>query len=115
MRVRRRFRFEAAHELPRHPGKCQKLHGHSYELYVVVEGPVEAESGMVVDFSDLKQTVRREVVDPLDHEYLNRVMDNPTAEQLAIWIWDRLHPVCPGLVEIELRETEDCGVVYRGD
>ena len=40
MRVRRRFRFEAAHELPRHPGKCRKLHGHSYELFVVVEGPI---------------------------------------------------------------------------
>jgi 6-pyruvoyltetrahydropterin/6-carboxytetrahydropterin synthase len=115
VRVRRRFRFEAAHELPHHPGKCRDLHGHSYELFVVVEGPVQEESGMVVDFADLKQTVRGEVVDTLDHEYLNRVMENPTAEQVAIWIWNRLIPVLPGLVEIELRETEDCGVVYRGE
>lgn len=115
MRVRRRFRFEAAHELPRHPGKCRNLHGHSYELFVVVEGPIDADSGMVIDFSDLKQTVRREVVDPLDHEYLNRVIDNPTAEQVAVWIWDRLTSTLTGLVEIELRETEDCGVVYRGE
>ena len=115
MRVRRRFRFEAAHELPRHPGKCRNLHGHSYELYVVVEGPVDADSGMVVDFSDLKKAVRREVIEPLDHEYLNRVIDNPTAEEVAIWIWNRLSPVLTELVEIELRETEDCGVVYRGE
>lgn len=114
MRVRRRFRFEAAHELPRHPGKCRNLHGHSYELFVVVEGEVEPESGMVVDFSDLKRTVRREVVDRLDHTHLNDVIDNPTAEQVAIWIWKRLEPALPGLVEIELRETEDCSVVYRG-
>ena len=61
VRVRRRFRFEAAHRLPRHPGKCRELHGHSYELIVVVDRPVEPESGMVIDFSDLKQVVRREV------------------------------------------------------
>jgi 6-pyruvoyltetrahydropterin/6-carboxytetrahydropterin synthase len=115
MRIRRRFRFEAAHELPHHPGKCRHLHGHSYELIVVIEGPVQTESGMVVDFADLKRTVRQEVVDPLDHEYLNRVIDNPTAERVAIWIWDRLTTVLPGLIEVELRETEACSVVYRGE
>jgi 6-pyruvoyltetrahydropterin/6-carboxytetrahydropterin synthase len=114
VQVRRRFRFEAAHELPRHPGKCRNLHGHSYELFVIVDGPVDPESGMVVDFSDLKKMVRREVVDPLDHKYLNDLIENPTAELVAVWIWNRLAPELAGLVEIELRETEDCGVVYRG-
>ncbi len=69
---------------------------------------------MVVDFSDLKKMVRREVVDPLDHKYLNDLIENPTAELVAVWIWNRLAPELAGLVEIELRETEDCGVVYRG-
>ena len=114
MRVRRRFRFEAAHRLPRHPGKCRELHGHSYELVVVVERPVDPESGMAIDFSDMKAVVRKEVVDPLDHRMLNDVMENPTAEEIAVWAWNRLSGSLAGLVEVELHETRDCSVVYRG-
>ena len=115
MRVRRRFRFEAAHRLPRHPGKCREMHGHSYELVVSVERPVDETSGMAMDFSDLKQVVRREVVDRLDHRCVNDVLDNPTAELMAEWIWHRLAGSLAGLVEIELFETRDCSVVRRGD
>jgi len=115
VRVRRRFRFEAAHELPLHPGKCRDLHGHSYELIVEVEGAVHPETGMVLDFADLKRIVRDGVVRPLDHKYLNKLIDNPTAERVAIWIWDRLARELPDMVEIELRETENCSVIYRGE
>ena len=115
MRLRRQFRFEAAHRLPRHPGKCRELHGHSYRLVVVVDGPPEPASGMVMDFADLKRIVRREVIDPLDHKCVNDVMENPTAEMISVWLWERLLGSLPGLVEIELHETDDCAVVYRGD
>lgn len=70
---------------------------------------------MAIDFSDLKQTVHREVLDSLDHRCINDFMDNPTAERMAEWIWSRLAGALPGLAEIELRETRDCSVVYRGD
>jgi 6-pyruvoyltetrahydropterin/6-carboxytetrahydropterin synthase len=112
--VRRRFTFEAAHRLPRHPGKCRDLHGHSYRLAVSVDRPVDPETGLAIDFSDLKEIVRREVVDRLDHKDLNAILDNPTAERIAVHVWDRLAPALPGLVEIELHETESCSVVYRG-
>ena len=115
MRVRRRFGFDAAHLLPRHPGKCRNLHGHAYELDVTVDLPVDAESGMAIDFSELKRIVRAEVVEPLDHAYVNDLMENPTAERMAVWIWARLQPALPGLVEIELHETKDCSVVYGGE
>jgi 6-pyruvoyltetrahydropterin/6-carboxytetrahydropterin synthase len=115
LRIRRRFRFEAAHHLPHHPGRCRELHGHSYELVVTVEGPVAEPSGMVVDFSDLKRATREAVVDRLDHRCLNDLVDNPTAERMAEWIWKQLGPVLPGLVEIELAETSDCSVLYRGE
>ena len=114
MIVRRVFRFEAAHRLPHHPGKCRELHGHSYRLVVSVDRPVEAASGMAIDFGDLKETVRREVVDRVDHRSLNDLIDNPTAELIAAWAWERLTPHLAGLTEIELWETEDCSVVYRG-
>ena len=115
MRVRRRFTFEAAHELPNHPGKCRRLHGHSYVLVVSVERVVEPRSGMAIDFGDLKRIVRAEVVDLLDHAYVNDLVENPTAEVMAVWIWNRLREVLSGLVEIELHETENCSVVYRGE
>ena len=115
MRVRRRFRFEAAHRLPHHEGKCRELHGHSYELVVNVDRPVDPASGMAIDFSDLKRVVRTEVVDRLDHRCVNDLMENPTAELMARWIWDRLSDPLPGLVEIELHETRECAVVYRGE
>jgi 6-pyruvoyltetrahydropterin/6-carboxytetrahydropterin synthase len=115
LRVRRRFVFEAAHLLPQHPGKCRQLHGHAYELVVAVERPVDPETGMAVDFSDLKTVVHREVVRHLDHGNVNDLIENPTAEHMAVWIWSRLQPVLSGLVEIELHETRNCSVVYRGD
>jgi len=114
VRVRRRFRFEAAHRLPRHPGKCRELHGHSYELVVVVERAVEPDSGIAIDFSDLKRVVGEAVVSRLDHRCLNDLMENPTAELLAVWVWERLTPLLDGLVEIEIFETRDSSVVYRG-
>ena len=115
MRVKRRFAFEAAHRLPMHPGKCRELHGHSYVLVVTVERPVDRASGLAVDFGDLKRIVRREVVDVLDHRYLNDSIENPTAEVLAVWIWNRLRGPLSGLCEVELHETANCSVVYRGE
>ncbi len=115
MRIRHTFDFEAAHSLPRHPGKCRGLHGHSYALTVTVERPVDPESGMVMDFADLEGIVRREVLDGLDHRCVNDLMENPTAEYMTLWIWRRLREPLPGLVEIELHETRDCSVVCRGE
>lgn len=115
MRVRRRFSIEAAHMLPNHPGKCRNLHGHSYQLFVSVDLPVDPTSGMAIDFGDLKQIVREHVVDRLDHRYINDILDNPTAERMAVWCWQQLTGPLSGLVEIELHETENCSVLYRGE
>lgn len=115
MRVRRQFHFEAAHRLPRHPGKCRELHGHSYGLVVTVDRPVDPGTGLAIDFLDLKEIVERQILHPLDHKNMNELMDNPTAEVMAAWIWERLAKTLPGLDEIELHETRDCSVIYRGN
>ena len=115
MRVKATFDFEAAHRLPHHPGACRELHGHSYHLVVSVERKVAADSGMAIDFADLKEIVRREVVDRLDHTCLNDRIDNPTAEVMAVWIWNALREPLAGLAELELWETRRCAVVYRGE
>lgn len=113
--MRRRFDFESAHLLPHHPGKCKELHGHSYRLVVTVDRPVDAHTGLAIDFSELKRVVQGAVVDVLDHRFLNDLLDNPTAERIAAWAWARLSPLLPGLVEVELFETRRCSVVYRGE
>ena len=91
------------------------MHGHSYHLVVSVDRHVDATTGMAIDFSDLKLAVRREVVDRLDHKYINDLIDNPTAEVMAVWIWNALREPLLGLCEVELWETRNCAVVYRGE
>lgn len=105
--VTRSFRFEAAHKLPWHPGKCRDLHGHGYTLEVTVEGPV-GESGIVMDFADLGTVVRREIIEELDHAYLNDLMENPTAELIAHDIFKRLEAASLPVSRIRLWETADC-------
>jgi len=115
MILSRRFRFEAAHRLPRYQGPCFHLHGHSYELHVTLEMPVDPHSGMTVDFFQLEAAVKAGVLDRLDHKNINDTMENPTAENIAIWIWEQLKAQFPQLVEIKLFETPDSSVTYRGE
>ena len=107
--VTRSFTFEAAHQLLWHPGKCQRLHGHSYRLEVTVSGPV-GDNGVVVDFADIKHVVEREVIDRYDHTYLNDVMDNPTAELLAQSIWKTIEAAGLAVDRLRLWETADSWV-----
>lgn len=107
--VTRTFSFEAAHKLEWHRGACRNLHGHSYRLEVSVEGELDA-NGIVVDFGDLAQVVRREVVERFDHTYLNDAMANPTAELLAHWIWQLLLDAGANVSRLRLWETADSSV-----
>jgi 6-pyruvoyltetrahydropterin/6-carboxytetrahydropterin synthase len=117
VQIRKHFTFEAAHVLPRHPGKCSTLHGHSYRLEVTIQGPIREggpTEGMVRDFDDLKDIVERTVIDRLDHHSLNDVILNPTVELLVVWIWEQLEPALPDLVELVLWETPTACAVWRG-
>ncbi len=111
------FQFEAAHRLPNVPPdhKCARLHGHSFRVAIHVTGEVGETSGWVMDFADLKAAFAP-LHDQLDHHYLNEIdgLENPTSENLAIWIWDRLVPGLPGLDKVVVRETCRAGCIYRG-
>ncbi len=119
MEIRKQFSFEAAHVLPHHAGKCSRLHGHSYRLDVTVEGNLAAAgpaTGMVIDFDVLSQVVRANVIDALDHRHLNDLIENPTSENIVLWIWPRLAADLPGLCELTLWETaKACAILRRGD
>ena len=117
MELRKSFQIESAHRLPNVPAghKCSRLHGHSWVIEIVVEGPVGDDTGWVMDFADLKAAFRP-LYDQLDHRYLNDIpgLENPTSERLAVWIWDRLKPSLPLLSEVVIAETCTSRCVYRG-
>lgn len=112
------FTFEAAHRLPHVPDghKCGRLHGHSFRVALHVEGPVEPESGWLMDFAELKEHFAP-LYDGLDHSYLNEIegLENPTSENIARWIWDNLKPVVSQLSQVVVRETCTSGAIYRGE
>ncbi|MEE4293586.1 MAG: 6-carboxytetrahydropterin synthase QueD [Xanthomonadales bacterium] len=111
------FQVEAAHFLPNVPAdhKCRRMHGHSFRIEVHVSGPVGDESGWVMDFADLKRAFQP-LFDQLDHHCLNDIegLENPTSENLARWVWQRLQPALPGLSKVIVQETCNAGCVFRG-
>jgi 6-pyruvoyltetrahydropterin/6-carboxytetrahydropterin synthase len=86
-------------------GKCTHLHGHTWQLQVTISARVNETSGMVLNFSELKRIVTEQVIDKLDHNYLNDVVPLPTCENLLVWIKDQLHPKLPQLSRLTLYET----------
>ncbi len=104
------FTFDSAHQLKNYVGNCANLHGHTYRLQISIQGPVQ-ENGLVLDFKELKKHVKKNVLDIIDHKYLNDVIDQPSAENIAIWIWKQLKDSLP-LYEIKLWETPTSFVIY---
>jgi 6-pyruvoyltetrahydropterin/6-carboxytetrahydropterin synthase len=118
--IYKEFRFEAAHRLPHHDGKCRRLHGHSWVGRVYVAGdtlmPEGPKQGMLIDFSDISAYVAPIVQQYLDHYYLNETLplESPTSEAIARWLYEQLAAAgLPGLTAVEIRETCTSGCVYR--
>ena len=118
MEIFKDFTFEAAHRLPQVPPghKCARLHGHSFQVSVHVDGAVGTQTGWVRDFADLTDAMDP-LLEQLDHHYLNEIegLENPTSEHLARWIWERVAPALPGLTAVTVEETCTARCVYRGD
>lgn len=124
--VCKRFKFDAAHFLPKHKGKCKNLHGHRFWLDVEITGKVHekgSQKGMIMDFSLLKEIVESAVINQVDHTCLNDNFINPTAEMMVIWFsnWikeslsmvTKKRPVT--LTRLRLYETEDSYAEWRND
>lgn len=117
MEIYKSFSFESAHFLPNVTAghKCRQLHGHSYQLTVYISGAIEPVNGWVIDFNEVKEVVKP-VVESLDHQLLNDIvgLQNPTVENVAVWIWNRIKPRLPLLSKVVLQETASSGCVYTG-
>ena len=128
MEITVRSHFDAAHFLPDYPGKCSRVHGHRWVVEASFEGKPDPLSGMLRDFADLKLTLAL-VCDKLDHHLINqrgkelssKLLERPTAENLAVWLYQQLQPACgalmeerAGLTQVRVFESPDCWVTYRG-
>lgn len=122
--VTKEFEFEAAHHLINYDGPCANVHGHSYKLQVTVSGNVDvldtrfATDCMVIDFKDLKSIVNKAVINTHDHEDLNTIYDNPTAEIMVIHMFYGIEERLPKDVKLEsvkLWETSTSFAEYRGE
>jgi 6-pyruvoyltetrahydropterin/6-carboxytetrahydropterin synthase len=115
--LRKTFAFEAAHLLPLLPDthKCRRLHGHSFSVEVVVAGECDAKLGWLIDYAEISAAFKP-LWEQIDHRFLNEVpgLENPTSENIARWIWDRLKPRMPLLSEVVVAETCTARCVYRG-
>lgn len=124
-RLEKEYRFEAAHVLPNHAGKCSRLHGHSWVCRVVVEGSIlcerGSETGMLIDYGKIDAAMRPLIEMYLDHYYLNeslmelcpRAAKNPTSEMIAKTIYDQLAQSLWDIKEVHIEETCTCRCVYR--
>ncbi len=116
MKIMQAFRFEAAHRLPRvaETHSCYRLHGHSYRVELQLEGAIDPESGFLVDFFEIEAAFGP-LLKQFDHHYLNEIagLENPTAENIAIWIWGQVKDALPSLAAVRVYETPDCWAEYR--
>ncbi len=118
--IYKEFRFEAAHRLPHHQGKCSRLHGHSWVGRVYVSRDrlheIGPQQGMVMDFGEINDYIDPLLENFLDHYYLNETtgLESPTSEAIAQWIFEKLESAkLPGLCMVEIRETCTSGAQYR--
>ena len=113
----RRYCFAAARRLPRLPPDhpCARWHGHNFRVELGVQGPLDPDSGWVMDFAALDRLMRP-LLEQLDHCCLNELpgLENPTSEHIACWLWQRLAPQLPGLAVVTLWEDEAAGCRYSG-
>ena len=111
------YRFEAAHRLPRvaEGHKCARLHGHSYKVEIAVTGPVNPDTGWLIDFGVIDDAWA-ELHVKFDHHNLNDVpgLENSTCENIAVYVWRALRPRIPELSAVTVWETYDSKCTYRG-
>lgn len=110
--VTRKFEFAGAHYLPNHPGKCQNLHGHTWKVEVEIMGQVKKDTGMIIDFGDMKEKINP-IIETFDHKCLNKVLEAwgvdvpPTAENLVMIFVTVLTKDFLNLCRVRIYESDD--------
>ena len=114
MRIKLIRSFSAAHRLPSYQGPCHDLHGHTWKAIFILEGPVR-EDGMVCDFKVVKKLLDAQLP---DHQFLNDLLPNPTAENLAQFLFDKVNTELKKqnltLKTVEIWESDNAAAVVEG-
>lgn len=111
MWITKEFSFDAAHRIKLPNGEWEPVHGHTWQLHVTLEGPLQS-NGLVFDFCELDQIVRERVLSRLHHQNLNDHFPQPSAELVAVWVWDQLKDL--PLREVKVWEEPGSAVTYHG-
>jgi len=110
--------FSSAHNLRGYKGKCEELHGHNWKVEIVVTKEKLDKIGMVLDFKYLKKELNQ-ILEKLDHKYLNKIpyfkKKNPTSENIARYIYEKLENKVSGLNSVMVWESENCSATYYGE
>ena len=110
--IGRHFEFEASHYLPgENYGKCQNLHGHRYELDILLSGKLQSD-GLIYNFHDLNTIINENVIKNLDHCHLNNIIKIPSVENVSMYIYEKLCVILSDynlkIIKIKLYETKNC-------
>ena len=94
---------------------CGSLHGHTYNIKVYVGGKVDKKTGFVIDVFDIDKHFKK-IHHQIDHKLLNEIkgLENPTSENICIWVWNKLLKDIPNLYKIEIMENSVTGFIYKG-
>ena len=118
MRIHRTYKAHCARHIPtlNDDHICKQMHGHTFNIVVYLEGPIDAETGFVMDFFDLDKIVKEEVITNIDHKVLNNIngLINPTSEYLSIYVWDKLKDKLQYLSKVSISEDYGTGIEYSG-
>lgn len=118
IQLKQQFHIESARHLPRLPKShpCSRMHGHSFKVTLHLVGELNQELGWLRDFNDIK-TMAKPLLNEIDHRVLNDVpgLENPTSENLAIWIYKHLIGKIPELKMVSISETPDTECSYPAE
>ena len=106
--LKQHFQIESARSLPHLPKThpCARIHGHSFKIILSLKGPLDPVLGWVQDYHEINEKFKPLLIQ-LDHRLLNEVkgLENPTSENLALWIFNQLRPTLPLLTRVTICET----------
>lgn len=113
--LRKEMKFSAAHQLPKYDGRCANLHGHTWKVEIEIQATGLDKQDFVVDFTIVKKAIDT----PFDHRYLNDVIENPTAENLARYIYQdlktALDPEIHKKLSVKVWESDTASIEYTED
>ena len=119
MIIHRTYRAHCARYIPNLDDShiCKQMHGHTFNITIFLDGPINDKSGFVMDFYELDKIINKEIISLIDHKVLNDIdgLQNPSSELLSIFIWNKLKEKLKYLHRVSVSEDYGTGVEYSGE